>query len=153
MKRFVSVLILATIFALAISGCKVKNETYTSSFTMYVNHNLNMEASSSIPSTDISASQSMAETYIAIVKSYTVMEQVIEQENLSMTAQQLIEKVTGTQVGDSNIVKFSVTTEDPALSKRIAEAIATIAPEAIERIVEGTSVKIVDRPRLPTRPD
>ena len=43
--------------------------------------------------------------------------------------------------------------EDPRTAARIVNAITDVAPEQITGIVEGSSVKIVDYPKIPTKID
>ena len=152
MKKLCVLFILAALM-LTVTACGEKEKiTYTSSFTMYVNHWSDLE-DTSITSEDIKNTQSLVDTYAVIITSTSTLEEVIEYGELSMTAEELRKMISISPINETEIFTVRVTTEDPQLAKNIADAIADVAPEAIARIVEGTSPRILDAPGLPTQPD
>lgn len=153
MKRFLVTLLLMALM-LTFTACKkeaAKAPTYTSSFTMYVNNTVS--ESGEITSSKLATAQRLVDTYLAIIESYDVLENVVDYAGVSLTVEQLQEMITGSPVNDTEVFTVCVTTEDPQLSKDIADAIIAVAPEAIARIIDGTNPKIVSAPRLPLQPD
>lgn len=119
---------------------------YQSSAMFYVNNNnLNLgSASFSISSSDISASQSLVDTYIVILKTRNTLQTVIEKGNLDYTYEQLSSMISASAVNETEIFKVNVTTTDPVVACDIANAIADVLPDKISEIVTGSGAKIVD---------
>ena len=122
---------------------------YQASAMMYVNNSSINVGSTQVDLSDLSAAQSLVETYIVILKTRGTLEQVIEQENLSYdyeTLSDMIEAGASTEV-----FEIQVTSADPEEAERIANCIAELLPGRISEIVEGSSVKIVDYAIVPSQ--
>ena len=116
--------------------------TYSSSVMLYVNNKT--DNSQSISSADITASKSLVNTYAEILKNRTTMEQVIEEADVSYSYKQLSGKIKASAANNTEILKITVTTEDPYESATIANAIADVLPGRIASIIDGSSVRIVE---------
>lgn len=127
--------------------------TYKSTTKLYVNNSTNDKVSTSITTSDLSASAQLVKTYAAIISSDTVLEKVIAQVGTDATAEALRKKVDVQSVNSTEVFEVSVVTTDPVLSADYANAIAIIAPSQISEIVEGSSVKVIDYAKVPTRRD
>ena len=123
---------------------------YSASTTIYINNSIMTDTVTTISASDLSASAQLATTYTAVIKSDRVLDQVIEKENLDMSASQLAEKVSAVSVDNTEILKISVADSDPKRAARIANTIAAVAPDEISDIIDGSSVKIVDQAKIPT---
>ena len=119
---------------------------YQSSSMFYVNNsNINIgSASFSISSADISASQSLVDTYIAILRTRNTLDTVIEKFDLDYTYAQLSSMISVSNVNSTEIFKVTVTSPDPVESCKIANAITEVLPDKISEIVSGSSARIVD---------
>lgn len=127
--------------------------TYRSSFTAYVNNRTDAASikTETITSGDTSAAQSLTYTYAEILRSDPILEQAAEGIGLDYTNLDLSRIVT-TSIGENTqLVYVYVTMESPEQACNYAKAIADIAPDYLEDIVEGTSMKIVSTPKLPTK--
>ena len=124
--------------------------TYKASFTAFVNNQTQTDSQkSSVNSADLQASRDLVQTYSRILTSNNVLDASAEFINLDMTYEQLSKCVT-TQVEDNTqVIRVNVTTTNPTLSFKLAQAIANTAPTCMSQIVEGSSMKIVDAPRAP----
>lgn len=119
---------------------------YQSSAMFYVNNN-NLSFGSlsySISSSDISASQSLVDTYIVILKTRNTLETVIEKAELPYSYEQLVSMVNANAVDDTEVFKVTVTSTDAKEACVIANAIAGVLPDKIAEIVTGSGAKIVD---------
>ena len=127
---------------------------YQSTAMFYVNNNsLSLgEASLSISSADISASRGLVKTYIVILNTREVLNDVIDYADVDYTYSQIKGMITAEAVDSTEIFRVVVTGEDPAEAERIADAIAHILPKRISTIIEGTSAKVVDSAVLPSGP-
>lgn len=117
---------------------------YQSSTSLYVNNiNINSDATG-YSSTQLEAAQGLADTYIVILESRSVIEDVIEETGLPYTYGQVKSMISASAVNETEIFKVVVTHPDPVIAAEIANAIADILPGKIAGIVEGSSVRVVD---------
>lgn len=139
----VSILVAAIAFSYAFFFVPPK---YSSSVKLYVNNNsLSVGTNKiSISSTDISASQSLIKTYIAILESRSTLEMIIEKAEVAYNAKQLSSMISANSVNDTEVMKVTITCEDPQEACDIANAIAEVLPDRIFEIIEGSSMKVVD---------
>lgn len=119
---------------------------YQSSAMFYVNNNnLNIGSTSfSISSADISASQSLVDTYVSILRTRNTLETVIEKNNLDYSYNQLLSMISTSSVNSTEIFRVTVTSTDPVEACKIANGISEILPDKISEIVTGSGAKIVD---------
>lgn len=119
---------------------------YEAEALMYVNNSSSSLGSSSfsISSSELTAAQSLADTYIIILKTRSTLNKVITEEKLDYTYDELYEMVSSEAVNGTEVFSIRVTSEDPQEARRIANAIARILPEKISDVVDGSSVRVVD---------
>ena len=123
---------------------------YTASATIYVN-NMNGNANvSNITSSDVSASVMLVQTYLSIIESNSIYEEVIEETELDYTVKELANHITVGTVENTEILMIQVTTNHPKESALIANTLETVVEKRLPDIVEGSSVKIVDHATVPT---
>ncbi len=126
--------------------------TYSSSVLLYVNNNaINLGSTSfSISSSQISAAQSLVNTYIEILNNRTTLEKVAEKTDLGYTAHDLSGMIESEPSNETEIMKITVTSKDPYHSAEIANCIAEVLPQRIAEIIDGASMEVVDSavPRL-----
>lgn len=119
---------------------------YESSVLMYVNNSsFSVGATSfSISSSEISAAKSLVDTYLVILKTRMTLDDVIEQGQLEYTYEELRKMISAESVNNTEVFSVTVKTDDPYEAERIANTIASVLPEKIKDVVEGSSVRIVD---------
>lgn len=119
---------------------------YEAEALMYVNNTSASlgNTSFSISSSELTAAQSLADTYIIILKARTTLNEVIEKEDLDYTYEELYDMISSDAVNGTEVFSICVTSEDPEEAKNIANAIARILPDKISGIVDGSSVRVVD---------
>ena len=57
---------------------------------------------------------------------------------------QLVSKISATSANETEIMKVTVTTEDPYEASKIANCIAEVLPVRISEIIDGASMEVVD---------
>ena len=120
--------------------------TYSSSIMLYVNNtsfslgNTNF----SISSSQIVAAQNLVKTYSVILNNRTTLERVIEKTNVPYTYQELSRKIEAVPANETEIMKVTVTTNDPYEAALIANCIAEVLPVRVSEIVDGASMEVVD---------
>ena len=125
--------------------------TYQATASFYVNNSSISIGSMnySISAGELSASTSLVNTYIYILKSRTTLEDVIEKAQVPYTFDALSEMVTTKAVANTAAFDVTVTSQSPTEAEHIANTIATVLPERITEIVDGSNVRIVDYAIVP----
>ncbi|MBE6763276.1 MAG: hypothetical protein E7553_02820 [Ruminococcaceae bacterium] len=127
-------------------------ERFTAKAMLYVNNSSISvgNTSLSISSTEITAAKSLVNTYMIILKSRTVLNEVITQTGVPYSYTDIKGMIDAESVNQTEIFEVRVTCYDPNESEQIANAICRILPEKIEDIMQGSSVRVVDYAVVPS---
>lgn len=127
---------------------------YTASADMLVNNKQYSATSDNaiVTSSDINASSSLVSTYSVILKSHTVLEQVIDELGLEYSYSDLARMVSVSTVDNTQVMRVTVKNSDPQTAMNIVSQIISIAPSVIVDKAEVGSVKTVDQPWSSGRP-
>ena len=134
-----------------------KYESYT---TLYVKNSSESYNTENVNINDINASKSLAETYIEVLGSNAVMNQVVEGLGSTHKKSELV-RIFGKEEGridieavkkcftmsasnKTEVLKVSARTKDPEISAEMCNIVAGFAPEFLERIVGAGSVEVID---------
>jgi len=123
---------------------------YKATISMYVNNKT--ESTNSLSTSDVAAAKSLVDTYITIIESSSVLEDIIDNANIDLTASQIRNMMSAKSLNGTEVFEVSITSASPEESEKIANLIADFAPSKISEIVNGSSVKIIDRAKVPTQP-
>ena len=132
--------------------------TYRTTLTAFVNNRAasanGSDSVDGLSSGDTSAAKQLTYTYASIISSRPILEEAALQAGLGNLPYSTLQKTVSASVQDNTqLVNLSVTMTDPENALKFAQAIATVAPDRLAEIVEGSSMKIVSYPTLPTRPN
>ncbi len=145
-SMIVAVTIIAGIIAFVYSETMVVPE-YESTVSLYVN-NESGKNTDKILGTDITASQMLVDTYIIIIKSNTVLNEVcakLEEQGIEgYDAESLAKKIDASATNETEIFGVTVRDTNPKHTYMIANIIADVAPPIIKDFVEASSVKVID---------
>ena len=114
---------------------------YQASINMIVNTRQDM--TTTFTSDNFNSAKNLISTYAVIIKSNTVLNEVIDTLDLDMTYGQLYGMVSVTSVDDTQIMKVTVTDTDVKRAGEIVETIADIVPDVLVEKVEAGSCKTV----------
>ena len=149
--------LLAVIFAtviLAAAGFGVSKflitPQYEASALMIVN--TRQDITSNVTSDQINSATKLVSTYSIIIKSDTVLQQVIDNLGLSLTYQQLASRVTVSAVDDTQVMKVTVKSDNPEWARQVCEQITVISPDVILESVEAGSVKVISNAAINPAP-
>lgn len=117
--------------------------TYSASAQMYVNNNY--ENSPGFSSSQLTAAQDLADTYMVIMRSRNVLDDVAEETGLPYSYGQLRSMISASSVNDTEVFQVTVTGTNYVHCAQIANAVAKVLPDKIAAVVEGSSVRVVDR--------
>lgn len=116
---------------------------YEASVNMIVNTKTDVQGN--ITTDNIYSAQNLVDTYAIIIKSNTVLNEVIEKLNLEISYDDLYEQVSVDAINNTQVMKIAVRSSELAEAERIAEAISKIAPEIVVDAVEAGSCKVVSQ--------
>jgi capsular polysaccharide biosynthesis protein len=113
--------------------------------TYRANASLYVVSSKSIQSvSDLQLSSALIEDYTYIIKSRTALERVIDELQLDMDYEQLGSLVSVTNPDSSRVISISVTTNDPEMSRNIANSLLNVSVEQINQIIENGKSVVID---------
>lgn len=95
--------------------------------------------------TDAMLNQKLISTYREIIKSRTVLRQVIKNENLKYSVEELSNCISVSNVEDTEIIKITVSNKDKNHAVRIANTIAPIFKEEVMKIYNINNVSVLDK--------
>ncbi len=118
---------------------------YSSSVMLYVNNSsLLGNTTFSISSSELTAAQGLVKTYSVILKNRTTLSEVIEKTGLDYTYEEVYHMIETKSVNETEVLKVTVTNNDPYEAAAIANCIAEVLPKRISDIIEKSSMKVVD---------
>ena len=105
--------------------------------------NTRQDTSANVTSDQLTSASRLVSTYSIIVKSDTVLNQVIANLGLNMTYETLASKVEVSAVDETQVMEITVTDPNPDGARQVCEQITQVAPDAILTAVEAGSVKVI----------
>ncbi len=145
LRKNIVPLILATVIvaaaALTITVFFVPKE-YQADAMLIVN-TTDESSAANINSGQITAAQDLAEVYSIIIKSDTVLQQVIDDLKLSITYEQLSSQISVSSVNSTQVISISMLSTDADYARKIIGKIVEIAPPIIADKVDAGSVKVI----------
>ena len=91
-------------------------------------------------------------TYVNIIKSDSVLDQVVEKGNLDCTAGDIRGLMSASQVDDTEMFTVTIAHPNAKMAAHIANTIAEVAPPRISSLVKGSSTSIIDYAKIPQAP-
>lgn len=110
------------------------------------------EKSDSYTQSDLTFNKNLVTTYSNIVKSKSVLNTVIEKLNLNYTYSKLFSRVNVSSFNNTEIMKVTVTDEDPTMAMIIANEIVPVFSSEVKRIYGIENVSVVDKAEQSTSP-
>ena len=142
--------IVGGIIALAVTLFLI-DPTYRSSFTAYVNNRTaSNQSTEMISSGDTSAAQQLTHTYAAIMTSRPVVEQAIEKAGLDYRYESVHNAISTSITSSTALITVNVTLTSAQDAQSLAQALAEVSPDYVSGIVEGSSMKVVSYPVIPS---
>ena len=112
-----------------------------------------MQSGNSITQTDVTLNQKLVSTYSEVVKSKTVIREVMKNLKIDDLDEEALRKeVTVTSVKDTEVIQISVTNENPDYAAKIANEIANVFTKKVGDIYNINNVYILDVAEIPNEP-
>ncbi|MGN1310311.1 MAG: YveK family protein [Clostridia bacterium] len=149
-ERKLEILLIILIFIVigAVYSYAILKPEYTSYTTLLLTQvtNNNSEDNTSITQTDLSLNSKLVSTYSELIKSNAVLREVINNLNIkNLNEENLKSSIKVSAVTDTEMIKISVTNENPNYAEIIANKIAEVFSEKIADIYKINNVYVVDR--------
>lgn len=147
LKKYVLVIAavaLALVIGVFIYDKSIKKPLYTTYTTIILTKSNEAQTGTTITQNDILLNQKLVETYSKIIKSKLVLEQVISETGVTYTAEELSENVSVEAYENTEMLKISVTDQDPELAANIANSIAQVFSGEIAKIYQINNISVVD---------
>ena len=145
-RQHIAVLILCTL-ATAIAGFAITHflitPQYESSALMIVN--TRQDTTSTVTIDQINSATKLVSTYSIIIKSDTVLQQVIDDLGLSLSYSDLKGRMTVSAVDDTQVMKITVRSNNPEWARQVCDGITAVSPDVILEAVEAGSVKVISQ--------
>ncbi len=100
--------------------------------------------SSQLTTQDINLNKSLVDTYAVIVKSRRVLTQAIERLELDIDYDDLTKLISVSAVNDTQIIKITVSHEDPVVAKNIANVVAEYFSKEVVELYNMNNVDVLD---------
>lgn len=150
-KILIAIVSVISAIFVGIVGGLVVTPKYQADILVYVNNNAISLGNFSINAGELTAARKMLDTYLVVIKSRTFLNDVIDKADLPYTDSQLNSMISAGSVNETEIFNVKVTAYDPDEARIIADTIADILPDALSRIIKGSTVEIIDYAVRPTR--
>ena len=131
---------------------------YTSSTTLVLVgtesvNDTETQQTESITTTDITINSKLVSTYRELVKSKSILGQVISNLGIQIDEEELRKHIEVTAVEDTELIEISVSDENPTYAAKIANEIANVFREKIAgEIYKINNVYIVDQAEVASEP-
>lgn len=109
-------------------------------------------SSGTITTTDITLNNNLVSTYSKIIKSKTVLRQVINNLGMNKTEDALQKNVSVSIAKDTQYVQIDVIDENPSQAKEIANEIAKAFSDKVAEFYKMTNVHVLDEAETPILP-
>ena len=105
-----------------------------------------------ITSSDVGLAQNLIGTYSKLVKSKNVLRQAINNLQINETEDTLKNKITVSEIEDSEIIKITVRDENPVQAMRVANEVTKVFAKTVSDIYKINNVYTVDEAEEPITP-
>lgn len=147
-------------------------DTYATSFSIYIKNTTNKTVMDTLNSADITAAQSLAQTYIAILNDDSVIDEIgnnlmekYSPQELSnyfsmdeddgeyrINTKSLRSCLSFSQVNETELLTITGYSTDPVMAADICNSVEAIAPDVLIRVVGAGAVESVGHAKIPKNP-
>lgn len=153
LRRHILVIIATALLFALVAGIVVQffiTPLYTATTSTYLATGTGGSLGDLLQSSDLTLSNSIIGDYSAIIKSRTLLGDVIERMDLPYSYKQLYDKVSVTNPSNTHIIKITVTDPNPYLAKEIANELTYYAVEQLSEIMGISVPSVYDEATVPT---
>lgn len=105
-----------------------------------------------IQSSHIAAAKALADTYVYLIETNTILDKVIDDLDLETGSKALASKISVKVVDETQILMINVYDADPKVAYRIVTKLVEIAPDNINAKVDSGKLISIDNPSVTSAP-
>lgn len=127
---------------------------YTATAKLYVYNGTSNQTY--LSSADLTAAQSLINSYIVVMKSDTLLDEVssrLQADYEGISAKQIREMLSASSINKTEAFKVSITSENPRMSMDVVNTLVDCLPDEFKRVVKVGAIEVIDRAKLPTVPE
>lgn len=124
--------------------------SYTASTRIYVLNKT--QQADNLSATDLQAGGLLVNDYKEIITSRDVMKDVIANDGVSMTPEELSKMIAVTIPANTRVISIAVTNHDPQAAKDLANSVRDVASEKIKSVTKVQDVTPLEKAVMPTSP-
>ena len=146
-KKRAWIIALITVTAMVASGIIsffLLSTVYETKTTLIVNTE-QVNETNTITGDQLNVTQKLTLTYGEIIKSRTVIDEVIQALNLNMEYGEVSKMITVSPVKDTQIIAITVQDTNPQRAADIANTIPKVFTKEVKRITKANSVEVIDK--------
>ncbi|MEW9698206.1 YveK family protein [Paenibacillus sp. SI8] len=149
-RRIWYVIIPALVVSLAVgyASYKVIKPTYQASIQILVN-----KSETDRDFLAVQTSLKLIDSYNVIIKNRLVLNQVIDNLSLNMSASDLASKISVGALDNSQVIQIKVNDSNMPLAVDIVNNVADVFKEEIHQLLRVDNVKILDPAKVPLKPE
>lgn len=123
---------------------------YTASTTLIL---VKSQSDTEVTTSDVTLNDKLISTYREMAKSDKIINLVLQEYNIKdISAGELKNKIAVTTVSDTQMLKISITDEDPKTATKIANALAEVFIDQVPEYFNLNNAKIYQEAVMPTSP-
>jgi capsular polysaccharide biosynthesis protein len=119
---------------------------YTATAKMYM---VSASSDSIVDLTDLNIGTSLSSDYEELIKIRPIFEEVIEEQHLNYTYEQLLSMVTIETITDTRILTITVESPSPSEAQVVANALAEKAEDQLPKLMDTSKPNIAEQAVLP----
>lgn len=148
--KLIAMVSLAAVICAAIFSYFFLPEVYQTSTQILVNQESTEE--SQVSNMTIETDLQLIHTYSAMINSPVIVDQVIEQLNLTKTFEELNQQITVESIENSQLLKITATDSNPAAAVSIANKTAEVLQKETQELMNVNNIIILSTAKVPINP-
>lgn len=125
---------------------------YTATTRVYVVNQNNQNNQGNLTAQDLQAGTYLVSDYKEIITSREVLTDVIADNKLDKTVEELASALTVTIPSDTRVISIAVTEKNPKQASKLANSIRKVASEKIKDVTKVQDVTTLEKAEVPQRP-
>lgn len=125
--------------------------SYTASATLYIYNS--QEDARELNAGNVETSRKLVDTCAVLLQSDRTLEQVLRRTGGKCSLEELRGMLHMEAAGNTEILRISVSSEDPEEAATLCNTLVDCAPSELLRVLQGGGVKVIDTAAVPEQPD
>ncbi len=155
LKRWYLMVIFSLLFALGmyVYSAYIQTPMYKSTGQLHVtNSNMAVEDTTKISASDLSSGERLCNTLIELMKNDAFLEKVKNMGRFEVSTGSMRGMLVFDQPDETTLINIRVNNKNPEFAYELATEVLEHAPKYLENEITGTSVKVIQMPRVETAP-